>query len=457
MNMNNTTPIYGQSASEVSERIKKSKVVVDVVGIGNMGLPLAVAFAQAGAHVVGVGKDPKAIDLINSGTSPVFGEPNLPALLKKVVKQNRLSATQNGIDAAKQANAIVVIVPLLTDPKGNIDDSIIRNATSEIAQGLQKGSLISIETTMPPGMVRETIIPLLEQGSGLTVGEDFGIVHSPERLTTGRVFRNLELYPKIIGAYDEKSRSAAEGLYNPIVGEVLHVESIETAELIKVTEGVYRDVNIALANQIAVLSESLGVNFWEVYHGATYRTQDYCHLHKAGAGVGGHCIPVYPYFLINAGKKIGIEPTLLSLAREVNDGMVEYLTEKTKTCLQENHKPIRGSTITVVGLAFRPDVKEIRLSPSLRLIDSLKEKLGASVLVYDPLFSPEEIKSLGYSPTDLNTIAQSDCIVVVVLHSSHKSQIEKELKPVFNKVVDATSGVFFTESPKWKIGKPNPR
>ncbi|MHA2059557.1 MAG: NAD(P)-binding domain-containing protein, partial [Candidatus Ranarchaeia archaeon] len=199
--MNNITPIYGQSASEVSERIKKSKVVVDVVGIGNMGLPLAVAFAQAGAHVVGVGKDPKAIDLINSGTSPVFGEPNLPALLKEAVKQNRLSATQNGIDAAKQANAIVVIVPLLTDPKGNIDDSIIRNATSEIAQGLQKGSLISIETTMPPGMVRETIIPLLEQGSGLTVGEDFGIVHSPERLTTGRVFRNLELYPKIIGAY----------------------------------------------------------------------------------------------------------------------------------------------------------------------------------------------------------------------------------------------------------------
>ncbi|MHA2408206.1 MAG: nucleotide sugar dehydrogenase [Candidatus Ranarchaeia archaeon] len=455
--MKQTTPIYGQSSTEVSKRIKKSELVIDVVGIGNMGLPLAVAFAKAGAQVVGVGKDPEAIDLINAGKSPVFGEPDLPDLLREVVDQHRLKATQNGTEAAKQANAIVVIVPLLTGEKGSIDDSIIRNATSEIALGLQKGTLISIETTMPPGMVREIIIPLLEQGSGLVVGKDFGIVHSPERLTTGRVFRNLKLYPKIIGAYDKKSSQAAEGLYKPIVGEVLHVKSIETAELIKVTEGVYRDVNIALANQIAVLSESLDVDFWDVYHGATYRTQDYCHLHKAGAGVGGHCIPVYPYFLINAGKENGIETSILSTARDVNDGMVDYVTKKTRSCLQKNQKPSVGSNITVVGLAFRPDVKEIRLSPSLRLIDSLEDNLKAKVSVYDPLFSPEEIASLGYSPANLENLAESDCIVVVVLHSSHKSNIEEVLKPVLSKVVDATSGVFFKQSPKWKIGKPNPK
>jgi UDP-N-acetyl-D-mannosaminuronic acid dehydrogenase len=298
----------------------------------------------------------------------------------------------------------------------------VRAVCKCIAEGLEAGDFVIIETTLPPGTTEGVVKPLLES-SGLRAGEDFGIAHCPERAMTGRVVRDIMgAYPKVVGGIDAKSTEAAKGIYSVVNSRgVIPVANATTAELVKVAEGVYRDVNIALANELAMISKKLGVNVWEVIE--TANTQPYCNLHRPGAGVGGHCIPVYPWFVIDEDTK------LIRTAREVNDSMSSFVVNRVADILARRGESLEGSSILVVGLTYRPGVKETYHTPAKRVIEHLRRR-GARVYGYDAMLSEEEIRSLlGVEPPNGEKIRWA-----LFLHDNgHRVNSEQkiELKEIF--------------------------
>lgn len=441
------TKVYGRSAEEVTHLIRKGQVTIDLVGIGNMGLPVAVAFANEGAKVVGVRTNQAIVDQINRGECPLISEPKIPDLLPKMVKSGQLKATTDGAKAASEADVIIILVPLLVDAFGQEDYSIIQSATQQVGRGLEKGDIVITSTTMPPGATEHIVKPILEAESGLVGGKDFGLAHSPERLMVGRVFRNLYKFPKIVGGLDSASCEAAAGIYS-VFGKVVRTSSLIASELVKVAEGTFRDLNIAYANLLAQLCEPLGVDAWEVIGAANEETSEHCMIHRPSAGVGGHCIPVYPWFLINKAKELGVNAILLRQARHLNDNMPSHTVDLTIRCLNAQKKSIKESQIGLLGISFRANVKETRFAPSLRIRDYLNEYQPAAILAHDPYFTPEEIRNYGFTPAKFDEVLSADCIILVTPHKEYKEKI-KNLQAVQDRLVDTTNML-----PKsiWKIG-----
>ena len=440
--------IYGKSAKEVTKLLQAGKVTVDLVGIGSMGLPMALAFAKEGAKVVGVRRKKEIVDRINQGISPLVDEPDSERLLREALKANRFRATTDGIGAAKEADVIILLVPLLVEENGKEDYSIITTASEAAGKGLQKGSLVITSTTMPPGATEQIIKPILEKASGLKAGRDFGLAHSPERLMVGRVMRNLYKFPKVVGGIDDASTEATAGIY-AVFGEVVRTSSLLAAELVKVAEGTYRDINIGYANFLAKLCEPLGVDVWEVIAAANRGTSEHCHIHRPSAGVGGHCIPVYPWFLINEAYERDVDPTLLLDARYLNDSMPLHTVGLVLRCLNAQNKAMSESTISLLGISFRADVKETRFAASLKILKHLQRFNPKTILAHDPYFSEQEITAMGFTPATLKEALQADCIVLVASHQEFHNE-EANLRAQKDHLVDTTN--LIADSP-WKIGR----
>lgn len=376
----------------MSNNRKRESILTDlkiaIFGLGKMGLPLAAVFADRGAKVFGVDINKKRVDMINQGKNPVPEEPGLSELLKKVVDGEKLIATTDGITAAKEADVMIILVPTLTDSYGNIDLRPVYDAAQKIAKGLERGNVVITEATMPPGTT-ESLIPILEK-SGLKLGE-FGLAHCPERTMTGTALRDITgEYPKIVGANDTKTLEFVSKLYEAINSKgVIKMSSIKAAEAVKVFEGIYRDVNIALANELANFCEDQGLDAFEIFSAAN--TQPYCHLHKPGAGVGGHCIPIYPWFVMKLSKK---PVRLIRTAREINDYMPEHMVELTLKAINKAGIPIKNANILILGLTFRGDVYEFRKSPSIDYIEKMKEWCN-NLYVYDPVCSEKDALRYG--------------------------------------------------------------
>ncbi|MCO6042268.1 nucleotide sugar dehydrogenase [Thermococcus alcaliphilus] len=420
--------LLGLNREEVKQVFKEGKVTITVYGLGKMGLPLAAVFADHGAKVIGVDINERVVEMINRGENHVKEEPGLDELVKRNVEAGRLRATTDGVEAAKQADVMVILVPTLTDERGNLKLDPVYDVAYKIAQGLEKGDIVITEATMPPGTT-ESLVPILEK-SGLKLGE-FGLAHAPERTMTGTAIRDITgQYPKIVGANDEKTLEAVIGIYETINRKgVIPMSSIKAAEAVKVFEGVYRDVNIALANELALWCEEHGLDALEVFQAAN--TQPYCHLHMPGAGVGGHCIPIYPWFVINLARKTN--PRLIKTAREINDSMPHHVVELTIKGLNEVGKPLKGSNILVLGLTFRGGVREFTKSPTIPIIRELKE-WGANVYAYDPLCTKEDAERFGAEwKEDFKDI---DAIVITTDHKEFRNlDLEKIAKEARNKVI----------------------
>ncbi|HIH72989.1 MAG: NDP-sugar dehydrogenase [Thermococcales archaeon 44_46] len=420
--------LIGLNREEVKRIFKEGKVTIAVYGLGKMGLPLAAVFADHGANVIGVDINEKVVEMVNRGENHVKEESGLSELVKKNVEAGRLRATTDGVWAAKQADMMVILVPTLTDERGNLKLDPVYDVARKIAKGLEKGDIVITEATMPPGTT-ESLIPILEE-SGLKLGE-FGLAHAPERTMTGTAIRDITgQYPKIVGASDEKTLEAVIGIYETINRKgVIPMSSIKAAEAVKVFEGVYRDVNIALANELALWCEEHGLDALEVFKAAN--TQPYCHLHMPGAGVGGHCIPVYPWFVINLAKKTN--PRLVKTAREINDSMPHHVVELTIKGLNETGKSLKGSNILVLGLTFRGGVKEFMKSPAIPVIKELKE-WGAKVYAYDPLCTKEDAERFGAEwKEDFKDV---DTIVIVTDHKEFRNlKLDEIAKEVRTKVI----------------------
>ncbi len=371
---------------------------ITVVGMGKIGLPLAVQFARKGHKVFGADVNKKTVDLINSGVEPFPGEENLQDYLTEVIKNGQLQATLDTTTAVSNSDAVVVVVPLFVDQSGIPDFEWMDSATISIGKGLKKGTLVSYETTLPVGTTRNRFARALEEISGLKSGVDFFLVFSPERVLTGRVFADLKKYPKLVGGINEASAKAGVDFYNSVLdfdirsdlaqpNGVWDLGSSEASELAKLAETTYRDVNIALANQFALFAEKNGINIHTVIEASN--SQPYSHIHRPGIAVGGHCIPIYPrMYLWN-----DPEASVVRVARDANVQMPSKVVET----LNQLHGGLRGQKVVVLGAAYRGGVKETAFSGVFETVNSLRN-LGAVVLVHDPLYSDVEITELGFTP-----------------------------------------------------------
>lgn len=384
---------------------------VCVVGLGKVGLPLAVYIARRGRPVIGCDANPEVVNMVNGGQCPLSREEGLEDGLREVVAAGQLEASTDTAEGVRGCQAILVIVPALLTPENQADLSAIQGAAGDVARGLRKGSLVVFETTLPVGATRNCLGPILEDGSGLRAGRDFYLAFSPERVSSGRVLQDLATYPKIVGGIDAASTEAAAQFYRQALGaEVIAVSSAETAEFAKLAELTYRDVNIALANELALCGRRAGLDVTEAI--AAANTQPYSHIHQPGVGVGGHCLPVNPWFLIS-----GLGPAPLArLARQVNDGMAQ----EASRLLGEELGGLSGRRVLILGLAYRANVKEAYHSPALLLNEALS-KAGARVLVHDPLFSPAEMEAWGVKAASLEPPPRVDAIVLQAYHDEYRS------------------------------------
>ncbi len=363
---------------------------VAVVGLGKAGLPLAAVIADSGFEVIGIDLDEKKCKMVNSGENPIPEEPGLDELIKKYGGK-RLRATTD-YKYAEDCKAYIVIVPLYLDDNNNPDFGALESAFRNVGKLLKNGDIVVLETTVPPFTTEKIVRDWLEEESGLKLGE-FYLAYSPERIMTGYSISRLREFPKIIGGVDEESGKKAYELYKKFIPNLHLISNARSAEFIKIIEGCYRDVNVALANELFKIAEEIRVDFFEAREKANH---EYCHIHLPSTGVGGHCIPVYPWFLIKEMEKKEkfSYAKLLRTARETNDEMVNYWAERiVLECLKVN-KLLSEVKICIKGITFRKGVKELYHSRNLALAKLLAEK-GLDVGVYDELFTPEEVEELG--------------------------------------------------------------
>jgi nucleotide sugar dehydrogenase len=361
---------------------------VAVVGAGKMGLPLCAQFASHGWSVIAVDVNPTVVEAINAGRSHVEEEPGLAEMVASAHAAGLLRATLDAAAAAREADVVVLIVPVMLDDEYAPDYRYMDAAVASIAPGVHPGSLVIFETTLPVGDTRGRFVPKLEAASGLRADADFHVAFSPERLYSGAALKNLAMYPKLVGGIGAASTDRAARFYASVLdAEVVAMSNAEAAEFSKLADTTYRDVNIALANEFARYAERVGVDIREVIDAAN--SQPYSHIHQPGIGVGGHCIPVYPHFLLSRAPEL----TLVDASRRVNDGQVGLAVHAVERVLGA----LADEPVLVLGLTYRENVKELAYSRAIPLIERLAFH-GAKVWAYDPLLSDAEIRACGAEP-----------------------------------------------------------
>ncbi|WP_406710899.1 nucleotide sugar dehydrogenase [Trueperella pyogenes] len=393
---------------------------IAVVAMGKIGLPLAVQFADRGHEVVGVDVNEETVRLINEATEPFPGEAQLQDKLVELVGAGKLRATTSYAEAIPAADAIVVVVPLfVNDETWEPDFAWMDAATVSLAEHLTPGTLISYETTLPVGTTRGRWKPMIEEVSGLVEGQDFHLVFSPERVLTGRVFADLRRYPKLVGGLSEAGTKAAIEFYEsvltfdersdlPRANGVWDMGSAEAAEMAKLAETTYRDVNIGLANQFAVFADAAGIDVQRVIDACN--SQPYSHIHRPGIAVGGHCIPVYPRLYLSTDPDASIVRT----ARQYNAGMPEYVVGRVESLLGD----LAGQKVAVLGASYRGGVKETAFSGIFATVAALEAR-GAQVKVHDPMYSDEELAAFGWQAYHLGE--ETSAAIVQADHAQYKT------------------------------------
>lgn len=422
---------------EIKDLLKKGHIVAAIFGLGHVGLPLACAWLKAGARVIGVDKVEKKVKTVNRGENPIRDEPSLTPIIKKYVMENKFKATTNGVEAVKQSHVTLITVPTSVkwDKTGKpINLSILINVLRTVAKGLNKGKLVVIESTVPPGTTLNIAKPILEKISGLKTEKDFGLAYSPERIMAGHALQDIEEnYPKIVGAVGPRSLKAVKALYEVIAKKgVIALSSTTAAEFEKIAEGIYRDVNIALVNELVKLAKILNVDFEEVRKAAN--SQPFCHLHKPGIGVGGPCIPIYPYFALHVALKHNLNLMLTRIARIINETMPGYVANIAMKALEKAKIDVEKVKIGVLGLAFRGNISDTRLTPVADLVQHLESYGVRNIIIHDPYAQDNPTKY----PLIRNleeVVLNSDLLIIATDHNIYAEELPKLLSKAHKKLI----------------------
>jgi UDP-N-acetyl-D-glucosamine dehydrogenase len=379
---------------------------IGIIGLGYVGLPLAVAFAEAGEQVIAVDIDPAKVDAITAGKSYI-----------EDIDSARLSAVTSSIEATTamsavaSAEAVLICVPTPLTRNREPDLTPLLAASRSLAEVVQAGQLIVLESTTYPGTTREQLVPLLEQ-RGLTIGEDLNVAFSPERVDPGRTDFTLRNTPKLIGGMTPECTERAAELYGRVCDEIVRVSTPEVAEMSKLLENIFRSVNIALVNELAVLSERMGVDIWEVVDSAATKPYGFMRF-EPGPGMGGHCLPVDPFYLAWRAREFHMSTEFIELAGKINQQMPYYCVERIERALNGVSKPVNGSRIGILGVSYKGGVGDVRESPALRIIEVLAER-GAVLSYHDP-YVPA-LPEFGLQSSSVEDVVSADAVVLVTAH-----------------------------------------
>jgi UDP-N-acetyl-D-glucosamine dehydrogenase len=389
------------------------KYDVAVIGAGYVGVPLAATFAEAGCHVLVVDVVPRVVDGLNRGESHIE---DVPSDRWRPLADGGLVRATTDYDELREAEAILIALPTPLSRQREPDLSIVEAATRGVAKVLQKGQVVVLESTTWPGTTREVVLPLLEQGSGLRAGTDFHVAMSPERVDPGREDWTTKTTPKVLGGIDADSTKRAADVYRRAIDTVVEVSTPEAAELTKLLENIFRSVNIALVNELAQLCDRMNIDVWEVVNAAATKPFGFMRF-SPGPGLGGHCIPIDPFYLTWKAREFGFYTEFIELAGKVNEAMPYFCRSLVSQALNHHsQKAMKGSAILVLGVAYKPDIADMRESPAVKLI-SLLHNAGAAVSYHDPhVPSFDEhglgMESVAYEPE------RYDCVVIATDHHS---------------------------------------
>jgi len=401
-------------SEKILKKLNERSAVVGVIGLGYVGLPLAVEFASAGLNVIGFDLDQSRVDAINGGRSYI---PDVPTeSVGSLVKSGKLSASTEFANLAK-TDAVIICVPTPLRKTKEPDISYILAAAEQVKTHLHSPQLVVLESTTYPGTTDEVLLPMLE-GTGLVLDKDFYLAFSPERVDPGNKQFQTHNIPKVVGGVSPLSTDIAGALYQTIVTEVHKVSSARVAETTKLLENTYRSVNIALVNELAQLCYHLGVDSWEVIEAAATKPFGFMAFYP-GPGIGGHCIPLDPHYLSWKARLHGFEARFIGLAEEVNSHMPRHVVQLVQDGLNSQGKPVKGSRVLVIGVAYKRDINDVRESPALGIVDQLMHK-GAEVSYHDPFIPEMKLDgrgSLTGVPLTDEALRDCDCSIIVTDHS----------------------------------------
>jgi UDP-N-acetyl-D-glucosamine dehydrogenase len=399
------------------EKLKAKQAKVAILGLGYVGLPLAVVFAEAGFRVIGIDPDQRKVATVNKGESHIQDIPS--AKVKQLVSGGFLTATTD-FAALSEADAVSICVPTPLNKTGDPDMSFIVSATEQLSQYMHPGMVVVLESTTYPGTTREIMLPMITKGKNLSVGKDFYLAFSPERVDPGREDWTTYNTPKVIGGITTDCSEVAAAWYSQAIQTVVRVSSAEAAEMAKLLENTFRMINIGLVNEMAIMCSRLGIDVWEVIDAAATKPFGFMKF-QPGPGVGGHCIPIDPLYLSWKLKALNYTARFIELASEINTNMPRYVVNLVQDALNQHAKPLKGSNCLVLGAAYKPDIDDVRESPALDVIGLLRQK-GAVVSYHDP-YIPKIHHHDGWeleSVADLMTaVRNSDCVVIATNHKAY--------------------------------------
>lgn len=414
-------------------KIEKKEITVGVVGLGYVGLPLAVEKAKAGFKTIGFDVQDEKVKMVNEGHNYIGDV--VDDDLKKIVKQGMLKATSD-FSFIKDVDFIAICVPTPLDEHQQPDISYVENSAKEISKYLSKETMVVLESTTYPGTTEELIKPILEKGSGLKCGQDFYLGFSPERVDPGNAVYKTKNTPKVVGAIGKDATEVIAKMYRTVLGADIHeVSSPAVAEMEKILENTYRNINIGLVNELAMLCEKMGISLWEVVDAAKTKPYGFQPFYP-GPGLGGHCIPLDPYYLDWKAREYGFHTSLIQASGIINDRMPEYCVERASKILSSKFKKaMNGAKVLVLGVAYKNDIDDYRESPALKVIEEL-QKEGAEVEFYDPWISKYKYKGEiheGLEKIDEKIVANSDIVIFTAAHSNFDyDMISKNAKAIFD-------------------------
>lgn len=402
---------------ELLSRIAGKQIVVGVVGLGYVGLPLAVEKAKAGFKTIGFDVQADKVKMVNEGHNYIGDV--VDAELTQLVADGMLSATTD-FSFVKDVDFIAICVPTPLDAHQQPDISYVESSAKAIAEHLSPNTMVVLESTTYPGTTEELIRPLLEKGSGLTCGKDFYLGFSPERVDPGNLIYKTKNTPKVVGAIGEDAREVIAAVYGAVLGDKVHtVSSPAVAEMTKILENTYRNINIGLINELAILCNRMNINLWEVIEAAKTKPFGFTPFYP-GPGLGGHCIPLDPYYLTWKAREYGFHTSMIEASMMVNDRMPEYTVERCGKILNRHDKSLKGARVLVLGIAYKQDIDDCRESPALRVIEEL-EKTGAVVSFYDPYipqYKQQGKMKKGEPALTAALLQQTDLVVVTAAHTN---------------------------------------
>ena len=420
LNMNNL--------GDVKKSLNLRTLQVCVVGIGRIGLPTALSFAKSGLQTIGVDINENLVSTINSGVFPLKDEPGYEEIFNDVIKNKMFSATTKIEDAIPNSDLILLSLPTPMDKNNVPDYSALRDSASKLSKFLSPNSLIIVESTVEPGFIEDEMVPIISKSDQLKIGENFFIGVCPENANPGEILHDFTNLPRLVGSINKQTTEIIASIYDFVFAvELVIMPDCKTANAVKLTTNVFRDINIAFINELSLMFEKLGIDTLKVLEAAKkkYNFQ----IHYPGAGVGGPCLPINSYQLLNAARRSGVNLSMIEYGRQINEKMPEHVIKLTLDAFKECKKPIQNNDILILGVSYKPDVKDIQLTPAKHIIKKLQD-LGANIHIYDPYFSSSQVFGINVEENLDAVISKVDASIIITAHKEFRNIS----LPVFNKM-----------------------